>query len=125
MLTKCSSAVLLLFVMPWIASAQDAKAIVAGAAKAMGVQDLDAVHSYMYSGAGATFQFGAARKPGAPWPKSTASSYRRIIDFDAGGSIETITRPPGEKAAGPEMPEILRIPFREQYGEPGNQYDIW
>ena len=122
MIKKSILTVQFLAVLPWMAWAQDAKTIVSNAAKAMGVSDLGAIGSYMYSGTGTTFEFGVARKPNAPWPKSSAGSFRRVIDFYAGGSMEVIT--PAQEV-GPQQSEVLRIPFREHYGKPGKQYEIW
>jgi len=112
----------LLAVLPLVAWAQDAKTVISNSAKAMGVSDLDAVGSYMYSGTGTTFEFGVAKKPNGPWPKSNAGSYRRVIDFYTGGSMEVVTRAP---EAGSQQSEVSRIPFQEHYGKRGKQYEIW
>jgi hypothetical protein len=125
-------AVTLLVFLPWTASAQDAYAAIVSAGKAMGVSDLTTLGSFMYSGSGASFQFGEARTPNLPWPKVNVSSYRRVIDFYAGGSLEIIAHLPSSSASLEttqpvlqEEPEIRRIPFVEPYGRHGKQYDIW
>src|SRR6516225_8103984 len=101
--------------LPWTAAAQNAEAVIALAARAMGIQDLNSIGSYMYSGAGASFTFGQAKTPNGPYPRSEVTSYRRIIDFDAGASFESFTRPPGPGQTK-EQTEIVRIPFLEPYG---------
>ena len=126
-MTKKCGLGLLLLALPWTASAHDAQLIIANSAKAMGVQNLDAVGSYMYSGSGAIFAFGEARKPSPPWPKSGLSSYRRVIDFDAGGSLELIARTQDRNGSieAKDHTEIRRLLFREHYGVEGKQYQIW
>src|SRR3954469_10067508 len=49
---------------PWAGQAQDAKAVLDGAVKAMGD-----VNSLQFSGSGAYFAFGQAYTPGAEWPR--------------------------------------------------------
>ena len=60
--------------------AQDAKTVVDGAAKAMGVLNLGSVR---YSGSGLNFTLGQAVNPSSPWPKFNVKTYERVIDFDA------------------------------------------
>lgn len=60
------------------ASAQDARAVVAAASKAMGVDGLDAIHYY---GSGATFTIGQNNNANMPWPRVNANDYVRAIDF--------------------------------------------
>jgi glyoxylase-like metal-dependent hydrolase (beta-lactamase superfamily II) len=109
------------------AVAQDAQSVVAGVARSMGVQDLSAINTYTYAGSGAVYKFGEWRSPNTPWPKSNVSGYRRIIDFIAGGSLETITHESsGATAGSKDQVETRRIPFVEHYGKQGTrQYDIW
>ena len=59
-------------------SAQDAKAVVAGAARALGVDTLKTVQ---YSATGYDFALGQAPNPTSPWPKFVNKSYSRTIDF--------------------------------------------
>jgi glyoxylase-like metal-dependent hydrolase (beta-lactamase superfamily II) len=110
------------------AFSQDVQSVVSDAAHAMGVQNLSALDTYMYAGSGAAFRFGEAKAPNTAWPKANLSSYRRIIDFIAGGSLETLTYE--SAAAAPvnvkDRSETRRIPFVEHYGKEGKrQYDIW
>ena len=63
----------------WSASAQDAKSVIAGASKAIGVDTLKTVQ---YSATGYDFALGQAPNPNAPWPKFIEKSYTRTIDFE-------------------------------------------
>jgi glyoxylase-like metal-dependent hydrolase (beta-lactamase superfamily II) len=75
------------------ASAQDAKAVIDAAAKAMGAQNLGSIR---YTGTGLNFALGQAASPSSPWPKFNLKSYERIIDFDAGSTSQTMVRTQGE-----------------------------
>jgi hypothetical protein len=122
-----------LFVLSWQSPEQDVREVISATAKTMGIADLSAVRSFLYSGSGASFEFGQSKAPGAAWPKSPLSSYKRIVDFDVAGSIECFDRPAdakplnidfGHPVTG-EKGDFERLPFRERYGEEGRQYEIW
>src|SRR5262245_65609498 len=59
--------------------AQDAKAVIAAASKAMGA---DNVKSIQYSGPGSEFSFGQAFNPASAWPEFKNKSYTRTLDFE-------------------------------------------
>ncbi len=75
------------------AFAQDAKTVIDGAAKAMGVSNLGSVR---YTGSGLDFALGQAPNPSSPWPKFNVKTYERVIDFDAGATSQTMVRTQGE-----------------------------
>lgn len=75
------------------AFAQDARTVVDGAAKAMGVLNLGSVR---YTGSGMNFALGQAVNPSSPWPKFNVKTYERVIDFDAGAARQTMVRTQGE-----------------------------
>ena len=77
----------LFFLCAGVVSAQDAKTVVDGAAKAMGVVNLGSVR---YTGSGLNFALGQAVNPSSRWPKFNVKTYERVIDFDAGASSQTI-----------------------------------
>jgi len=79
--------------MAQLALAQDAKTVVDGAAKAMGVQNLGSVR---YSGSGLNFALGQAPNTSSPWPKFNVKTFERVIDFDAGATSQTMVRTQGE-----------------------------
>jgi glyoxylase-like metal-dependent hydrolase (beta-lactamase superfamily II) len=75
------------------APAQDARAIVESALKAMGG---DNVGSIRFTGSGLNFAFGQAYAPGGAWPKFNVKTYERTIDFDADASSQKMVRTQGE-----------------------------
>ena len=74
-------------------SAQDAKAVVAGAARTLGVDTLKTVQ---YSATGYDFALGQAPNPSAPWPKFVNKSYSRTINFETPASKVDRVRAQGE-----------------------------
>ena len=67
----------------WTTSAQDARSVVSGASKAIGVDTLKTVQ---YSATGFDFALGQAPNPASPWPKFANKVYTRSISFDAPAS---------------------------------------
>jgi hypothetical protein len=59
------------------AAAQDAKAVIAAASKAMGGDTLNTIE---YSATGFDFVLGQAYSPNTPWPKFMNKTYKRVID---------------------------------------------
>src|SRR6266576_5129553 len=91
---KKSLAVFGLFVvLVWTPSAQDAKAVIANASKAMGVDTLKTVQ---YSATGLDFALGQAPNPSSPWPKFINKSYTREINFESPASKVDRVRVQGE-----------------------------
>ncbi len=75
------------------AAAEDAKTVVENAVKTMGAANLG---SLRYSGTGFNYALGQAVNPTSPWPKFNVKTYERVIDFDAGGTRQTMVRTQGE-----------------------------
>jgi glyoxylase-like metal-dependent hydrolase (beta-lactamase superfamily II) len=75
------------------ASAQDAKTVMAGAFKTMGVDQLKTVQ---YDATGFDFALGQAPNPGSPWPKFINKRYSRAIDFEMPASRVDRIRVQGE-----------------------------
>src|SRR5579871_4304296 len=73
--------------------AQDAKTVLADAAKAMGLDNLGSVR---YKATGYNFALGQAVNPSSPWPKFNVKSFERVIDFDAGGYSQIMVRTQAE-----------------------------
>ena len=65
-------------VMANAAFAQDAKAIISAASKAMGVDGLNSIHYY---GVAANGNLGQNNNANQPWPTTAANDYVRAIDF--------------------------------------------
>jgi len=80
-------------VLVWTAAAQDAKAVIANASKAMGVEALKTVQ---YSATGLDFALGQAPNPSSPWPKFINKSYTRSINFETPASRVDRVRVQGE-----------------------------
>ena len=74
-------------------SAQDAKAVIGDASKAMGV---DALKTVQYSATGFDFALGQAPNPASPWPKFINKSYTRAINFETPASQVDRVRVQGE-----------------------------
>ena len=68
------------------AAAQDGKAAIAAAAKAMGS---DTLNSISYYGAGANFNLGQSNNANGAWPRNNISDYVRTIDFTQPASRAT------------------------------------
>jgi glyoxylase-like metal-dependent hydrolase (beta-lactamase superfamily II) len=75
------------------ASAQDAKAVVAAAAKAMGA---DVLNTIEFSATGSDFVLGQAYAPDAPWPRFINKSFTRVVDFRVPASRVDRVRIQGE-----------------------------
>jgi glyoxylase-like metal-dependent hydrolase (beta-lactamase superfamily II) len=69
-------------------AAQDVKATVAAATKAMG---LDGVTSVYYYGSGANYSLGQNNNANGPWPKTPLNEYTRAINFGTPATRATWT----------------------------------
>lgn len=90
-------------------SAQDAKSVIAGASKVMGVDTLKTIE---YSGSGFDFALGQAPNPSAPWPKFVDKTYTRAINFETPASRMDRIRMQGENPprGGGQQPIIGEQP---------------
>ncbi len=73
--------------------AQDAKAVIAAASTALGVNVLKTVQ---FSATGLDFALGQAPNPSSPWPKFIEKSYTRAINFESPASRVDRVRLQGE-----------------------------
>ena len=107
--------------------AQDAKTVLADAAKAMGLENLGSVR---YTGTGYNFALGQAVNPGSPWPKFNVKTFERVIDFDAGGASQVMVRtqaenPPrggGQQPIVGEQVQTQTINFKQPWN---TTFEIW
>jgi glyoxylase-like metal-dependent hydrolase (beta-lactamase superfamily II) len=76
---------------PQLSHSQDAKAVLAGVAKAMGD-----VQSLQYTGSGSVYAVGQSAVPGAPWPRFNAKSFTRTINYDTISMRDEILRTQAE-----------------------------
>jgi hypothetical protein len=103
------------------AGAQDARAVVEGASRAMGAARLQ---SLSYAAAGTSYSVGQNYAAGGAWPRFTVSKYDADINFAALVMREEYVRvdderPPKGGGAGPYVPEtqqggIRPFPFGPQ-----------
>jgi glyoxylase-like metal-dependent hydrolase (beta-lactamase superfamily II) len=113
----------------WHASAQDAKAVIANASKAIGVDTLKTVQ---YSATGFDFALGQAPNPSSPWPKFINKKYSRAIDFATPASRVDRVRVQGETPphGGGQQPIVGEQPVTQTIivgaGTPWlQQLEIW
>jgi glyoxylase-like metal-dependent hydrolase (beta-lactamase superfamily II) len=109
MLKKCFAVFGLAAVLVWNGSAQDAKAVIDSASKAIGV---DALKTVQYSATGFDFALGQAPNPSSPWPKFVNKSYTRAINFETPASRVDRVRMQGENPprGGGQQPVIGEQP---------------
>lgn len=78
-------------------AAQDAKAVIDTAARAMGT---DRLHAIQYSATGSTYGFGQAIGPGQPWPRFTITKYVAAINYAGPALREELVRIDDENQIG-------------------------
>jgi len=112
MVKKCLTTLALALIVTWVASAQDARTVVANASKAMGVDTLKTVQ---FSATGLDFALGQAPNPSAPWPKFIEKSYTRAINFETPASKVDRVRMQGENPphGGGQQPLVGEQPVSQ------------
>jgi glyoxylase-like metal-dependent hydrolase (beta-lactamase superfamily II) len=108
------------------AAAQDAKAVISGASRAMGVDGLNSIHYY---GVGAIGNLGQNNNANQPWPLTAANDYVRAIDFTQPASRATwatyaipVTGGAAALAQGTPQTQQLITPQNTAWGQ---QLEIW
>ena len=100
---------------------QDAKAVVAAASKAMGVEGLNSIKLW---GSAATYTIGQNNNANGAWPQVNLNDYVRAIDFASGAAKTTAVTYGAPVTGGPAVKADLN-----QAILPGvawtRQYDIW
>jgi len=93
-------------------SAQDAKAVIAAASKAIGVDTLKTVQ---FSATGYDFALGQAPNPASPWPKFINKSYTRTVNFETPASQIARVRAQGENPphGGGQQPIVGEQPVNQ------------
>lgn len=86
-------AVILALVAPRPARAQDARAELDAAAKALGVAGLK---SYEMTASGMSWAVGQSPTPGAPWPRFVVKSVTRAVNYETASVREVLVRAQGE-----------------------------
>lgn len=83
----------LLLALPLSVDAQDARATLAEAARALGT---DGLKSLEYSGSRTPFAFGQSAAPGQPWPRLTLKSFTRSVNYETASLHDAIIRTQGD-----------------------------
>jgi glyoxylase-like metal-dependent hydrolase (beta-lactamase superfamily II) len=109
--------------LPGAAAAQDAKAVIANASKAMGI---DGLNSIMFYGSGANFGLGQSNNANGEWPRTNLNDYVRAIDFSTSTSRATAVT----WAAPVTGPVAVQGQFQQNIGSAqannwGQQLEIW
>jgi glyoxylase-like metal-dependent hydrolase (beta-lactamase superfamily II) len=86
MTKRFAVALALAALVPASAAAQDAKAVLAAASKAMGMDNLSSITIY---GSGANFGLGQSNNANDQWPRTNLNDYVRSIDFASSTSRAT------------------------------------
>ncbi|MGH7335034.1 MAG: MBL fold metallo-hydrolase [Candidatus Rokuibacteriota bacterium] len=74
---------------PLTGSAQDGRALLEEAAKALGVTNLRSIE---YTGGGVNFAVGQSVAPGLPWPRFDLKSYTRSANYETASHREDLVR---------------------------------
>jgi glyoxylase-like metal-dependent hydrolase (beta-lactamase superfamily II) len=109
----------LLFVFARTTQAQDAKTVLANAAKAMGAENLKSIQ---YSGSGSNAGIGQNKNANAAWPLVRMKSYIREIDLNAPSSrVQMVRVQNGPPAQPDQMQTQIVVP-----GAPwDSQFNLW
>jgi glyoxylase-like metal-dependent hydrolase (beta-lactamase superfamily II) len=103
--------------------AQDAKAIIAGASKAMGADGLNAI---TYSGSAANGNFGQSKTIAGPLAVTTITNYTRAIDLTQPASRATgATMPPAIPGAPPPQAGVFNQNITPTNTAWTQQLEIW
>ena len=99
--------------------AQDARAVVETATRAMGAASLESIR---YSGTGSVFMFGQAPRPDAPWPRFKVVKYITAVNYKSPAFREELVRaevesPPRGGGAGGFNPATGQGGMRPLLGE--------
>ena len=104
------------------AAAQDARAIIAAASKAMGA---DGLTSITYYGSGANYNFGQSNDPEGPWPRTNLNDYRRSIDFGQPASRATAVTVAPPVQGGPATQANFQQNITPAQTAWAQQLEIW
>jgi glyoxylase-like metal-dependent hydrolase (beta-lactamase superfamily II) len=119
---RCGLLVIGLSLIAPLASAQDAKAIIAASAAAMGVNGLDSI---TYYGAGANYNLGQNSHPENPWPRTNLNDYRRTIDFTQPASRASAVTVAAPAQGGPATQGMFQQNITPAQPTWAMQLEIW
>jgi glyoxylase-like metal-dependent hydrolase (beta-lactamase superfamily II) len=104
------------------AAAQDAKAVLGAAAKAMGSENLSSITIY---GSGANFNLGQSNNANGAWPRTNVSDYVRSIDFTQPASRATGVTFAAPVTGGPAAPAPFQQNITPANAAWAQQLEIW
>ena len=104
------------------AVAQDAKTVIANAAKAMGSENLTSISYY---GSGANFGLGQSNNANGQWPRTNVSDYVRSIDFAQSTSRATGQTFSAPVTGGPAAANVFQQNITPANTGWAQQLEIW
>jgi glyoxylase-like metal-dependent hydrolase (beta-lactamase superfamily II) len=122
MIRKWGATVLAVGLMASTAAAQDAKAVIANASKAMGV---DGLNSITYYGSGANFNLGQSNNANGQWPRTNLNDYVRSIDFTQPVSRATAVTWAAPVTGGPAAQGAFQQNIAKDNAAWAQQLEIW
>jgi len=122
MMKKCLGALALAAFVAAPAAAQDAKAVLAAASKAMGMDNLTSVTIY---GSGANFNLGQSNNANDAWPRNNLSDYQRSIDFATSTSRTTAVTFAAPVTGGPPVQGAFQQNVSPNNAAWAQQLEIW
>jgi glyoxylase-like metal-dependent hydrolase (beta-lactamase superfamily II) len=94
------------------ATAQDARSVVDGVARAIGAAS---VRTLQYSGSGFVYGFGQSYQPGGPWVKFNLKGYTLLMDYERQASreeqVRTYLDPPERGGTAVFIGELRQVAF--------------
>jgi glyoxylase-like metal-dependent hydrolase (beta-lactamase superfamily II) len=126
MVRQWMTAAAVVMVTAYPAAAQDAKTVLGNAARAMGIENVNAVHFYGTAQAG---NLGQNNNANQPWPMAAMNDYVRAIDFSQPASRATwanygvpVTGGRATLVTGTPQTQQLILPANQAWGQ---QLEIW
>jgi glyoxylase-like metal-dependent hydrolase (beta-lactamase superfamily II) len=92
-MTKGLLLAVMVLVVPLVTAAQDARATLEGAARALGATGLKSIE---IKGSGTSFALGQSHVPGAPWPRFNLTSFTRTVNYETASMRDDLVRTQGE-----------------------------
>jgi glyoxylase-like metal-dependent hydrolase (beta-lactamase superfamily II) len=122
MIRKCLCALALCALAVSSTSAQDAKAVIAAASKAMGMDNLNSITIY---GSGANYNLGQSNNANDQWPRNNLSDYQRSIDFGSSTSRATAVTFGAPVTGGPAVQGAYQQNITPNNTAWAQQLEIW
>ena len=122
MMKHCFAAAGLVGLLSLPVAAQDAKAVISSASKAMGAENLSSITMY---GSGANFGLGQSNNSNGAWPRTNVSDYVRSIDFTQPASRATGVTFAAPVTGGPAVQGMFQQNITPANTAWAQQLEIW